>query len=125
MNFQTTVMAATVGMLTCPDECLSDALAQCDRLFDSSVLYSTDKPSVTVRSVRGVTPLRDWVMGARASGLLACRTGFGVQPNENSAPHRMAGFLGGRPCSLHVSDAGGCDSYSAGTISSPLYGKHR
>jgi hypothetical protein len=121
MNFQTTVMAATVGMLTCPDECLSDALVQCDRLFDSSVLYSTDKPSVAVRSVTGVTPLRDWVMGARASGLLACRTGFGVQRNGDSAPHRMAGFLGGRPCSLHVSHAGGCDSYHAGTISSPSH----
>ncbi|MDQ2819182.1 MAG: hypothetical protein M3Y65_02080, partial [Pseudomonadota bacterium] len=119
MNFQNTVLAATVGLLTCPDECLGDALAQCDALFDSNVLYSTDKPSVAVRSGARVTPLREWVMGARAAGLLGCSPGFGVKSNGDIAAHTMAGFLGGRPCTLHVRHAGGIDSYRAGTRSSP------
>ena len=118
MNFQNTVLAATVGLLTCPDKCLGAALARCDGLFDTTVLYSTGKPSVAVRSVAGVTPLRDWVMRARAGGPLACRPGFGSRDNGDTAAHRMAGFLGGRPGTLHVRHAAGCDIYSAGTISS-------
>ena len=118
MNFQNTVLAATVGLLTCDDEYLGDALARCDREFDSSALYSTDRPSVAVRSPAGVTPLRDWVMRARASGPLACRPGFGGRANGDVGAHMMAGFLGGRPGTLHVRDAGGCELYHAGTVSS-------
>lgn len=121
MNFQNTILAATVGLLTCPDACLGDALARCDGLFDTTVLYGTDKPSVAVRSTAGVTPLREWVMHVRAGGLLACWTGFGSQRNGGIAAHRMAGFLGGRPCMLHVRHAGGWDSYSAGTISNAAH----
>lgn len=121
MNFQNTVLAATIGLLTCPDECLSGALARCDGLFDSTVLYSTDKPSVAVRSASGVTPLREWIMQMRAGVLLACRPGLGGERNGNISEHMMAGFLGGRPCTLQVHHAGGCDSYSAGTISSAVH----
>lgn len=121
MNFQNTVLAATVGLLTCPDECLGDALVRCDGLFDSTVLYSTDKPSVAVRSVAGVTPMREWIMRARAGGQLACRPGFGGQGNGDTAAHMMAGLLGGRPGTLHVRHAGSCDIYRAGTISSAAH----
>lgn len=118
MNFQNTVLAATVGLLTCPDACLRDALARCDGLFDSTVLYRTDKLSVAVRSTAGVIPLREWVMRRRADGLLACRPGFGGRGNGDTPAHMMAGFLGGRPGTLHVRHAGGCDIYHSGTISS-------
>lgn len=118
MNFQNTVLAATVGLLTCPDEYLGKALSRCDQLFDSTVLYSTDKPSVAVRNVAGVTPLRDWVLRARAGGLLGCRPGFGGRRNGGIQAHMMAGFLGGRPCTLHVRHADRCDIYHAGTTSS-------
>lgn len=121
MDFQNTVLAATVGLLTCPDVCLDDALARCDGLFDSTVLYSTGKPSVAVRSAAGVTPLREWVMGMRANGPLACRPAFEGGDNEDMPEHMMAGFLGGRPGTLHVRHAGGSHSYSAGTISSDIH----
>jgi hypothetical protein len=121
MNFHNTVLAAAVGMLTCPDECLGDALARCDGLFDSTVLYSTAKPSVAVRSVEGVLPLREWVMRVRARELFACRPGFGGQRSGNLAAHLTAGFLGGRPSTLHVRHAGGLDSYRAGTTSSAAH----
>jgi hypothetical protein len=121
MNFQNTVLAATVGLLTCPDACLDDALARCDGLFDSTTLYSTDKPSVAVRSIAGVTPLREWVMDVRAGGVLACWPDVGRRGNGDSAAHMMAGFLGGRPCMLHVRHVGSCKSYGAGTISSAAH----
>ena len=121
MDFQNTVLAATVGLLTCPDAHLDAALARCDGLFDSTLLYSTGKPSVAVRSCAGVTPLREWVMRARAGGPLACRPGVGGQGNGDTAAHMMAGFLGGRPATLHVRHAGGCDTYRAGTISSATH----
>ena len=54
----------------------------------------------------------------RAGGVLACRPGFGGEGNGEIAPHMLAGFLGGRPCTLHVRHAGGCDSYRGGTTSS-------
>ena len=119
MDFQNTVMAATVGLLTCPDQYLDDALARCDRVINSSALYSTDKPSVAIRSRAGITPLRDWVMRMRAGGPLACWPGFGGRDHGDIPAHIMAGFLGGRPGTLHVKHAGGCDLYHPGTISSP------
>lgn len=119
MNFQNTVLAATVGLLTCTDDCLVNAISRCDELFDSTSLYSLDKPSVAVRSAAGVIPLREWVTRARAGGLIACWSAFGGEGNRDRPAHMMAGFLGGRPCTLHVRHTGGCDSYSAGTTSSP------
>lgn len=138
------VMAATVGLLTCPEECLSGALARCDSLFDSNVLYSAGKPSVAVRGAEGVTPLREWVMRQRADGLLACRAEFGGRDDgddnvdaegsdaadskdddsedaEENQAHKMAGFLGGRPDTLHLRHAGRWHSYRAGTVSSPVH----
>lgn len=121
MNYQNLVLTATVGLLTCPDECLDNALARCDRLFDLTTLYSTDKPSVAVRSVAGVIPLREWIVSARAGSLTACWSELGGQENGDRAAHMMAGFLGGRPCALHVRHADGYDSYCAGTISSAAH----
>lgn len=120
MNFQNLVLAATVGMLTCPDECLAEAMARCDEFFDLTALYSTDKPSVAVRSAADVMPLREWVIRARAGGPIACWPGFGGQGNGDTPAHMMAGFLGGRPGMLHVHRAGGGTVYSAGTISSAV-----
>lgn len=70
MHFQNRVLAATVGLLTCPDECLNAAMAQCDKMFNASALYGTVKPSVAVRTVAAVTPLREWVHQMRSGGRL-------------------------------------------------------
>lgn len=121
MNFQNTVLAATVGLLTCSDQCFGEALARCDGLFNSNVPYSTDKPSVAVRSVVGVTPLREWLTRSRAGGLLSCEPGFDGQENGNIAAHMVAGFLGGRPSKLHVCHAGTRVTYNVGTVSSAVY----
>jgi len=121
MNLQNTVLAATVGLLTCADEYLDAALARCDGIFDSTVLYRSDKASVAVRSPAGVTPLREWVMRTRASGPLACRPGFGGRDNGDIGAHMMAGFLGGRPGTLLVRNASGFKLYGTGTISSATH----
>lgn len=113
MNFQNRVLAATVSLLTCPDACLDAAMAQCDKMFNATALYGTVKPRVAVRTVPGVTPLREWVHQMRSGGALACRLDIAGHDNGDVPAHTMGGFEAGRPATLEVLHAGRSDTYSA------------
>ncbi len=121
MNFQLKVMVVTAGLLTCPDDVLEQALALCAGSLDAERLYRSERPRVAVRTPVATRPLAEWIAETREAGFVSCRPCFAGPAEAAHDAHMMAGFLGGRPCSLAVTTARGSNIYDAGTVSSPRH----